>query len=206
MNALSDKIINHLQSGDYIYAIALIFLSALYNSRHLLEAYHANRKRRVTDLEKIIQSKYISLAFKNSLKEEIECEYFKLSFGVRARKSLIDKIFQLYEKAGHNISLGHFIRATKLVPDIVIQRGVEQLKISTLDYFFAFYNVLFGCLFILLGGFSLIISITLAEVTLGINSLLPSVSMFAGGIYMFLMSAPAYSLIIINKALRMLER
>ncbi|MNU86117.1 hypothetical protein D3C71_758710 [compost metagenome] len=137
MFELIEKAMAHLQSGNYAILFAVIIVSLIYKSFPLLEAYHAYRKRRVTDLENTIKSEYISSSFKNNLKEEIECEHFKIVYGVRARKSLIDQVFILHSQINGERTLNQFANALKLYPKIIRKSdGSSRFKVGPLDCFF----------------------------------------------------------------------
>lgn len=60
-----DKLMTYIESENYIYALIAIVISLGYNALKFLDAYHAQRKRRVLDLENTINCKHISPAFKN---------------------------------------------------------------------------------------------------------------------------------------------
>ncbi|MNZ10452.1 hypothetical protein D3C78_272970 [compost metagenome] len=203
MFELIEKAMAHLQSGNYAILFAVIIVSLIYKSFPLLEAYHAYRKRRVTDLENTIKSEYISSSFKNNLKEEIECEHFKIVYGVRARKSLIDQVFILHSQINGERTLNQFANALKLYPKIIRKSdGSSRFKVGPLDYFFGLYHFLFGLFFLLIGLITFFHQIDIGLFALGGRPLILSLIAIAGGIFMLYMSTPVLSLMLINRALK----
>ncbi|WP_279452615.1 hypothetical protein [Aeromonas hydrophila] len=149
MFELIEKAMAHLQSGNYAILIAVIIASLIYKSLPLLDAYHTHRKRRVTDLENTIKSDNISSSFKKNLKEEIESEHFKIVYGVRAKKSLIDQVFMLHNKLGGERTLHQFANALKLYPKVIRgSDGKYKLDVGLIDFFFGLYHLFFWLYFL----------------------------------------------------------
>ncbi|MEZ6952590.1 MULTISPECIES: hypothetical protein [unclassified Aeromonas] len=203
MFELIEKAMAHLQSGNYAILFAVIIASLIYKLFPLFDAYHAHRKRRVTDLENTIKSEYISSPFKKNLKEEIESEHFKIVYGVRAKKTVIDQVFMLHSKIEGERTLSQFANALKLYPKII--RGSDgkfRLKASLIDYFFGLYHLFFGFLFLILGLIALFHQIDRGLFSLNGRPLTLIVIMIIGGIYMLYMGTPVYSLTTINRTLK----
>lgn len=197
-----DKLMTYIESENYIYALIAIVISLGYNSLKFIDAYHIQRKRRIADLENTIKSKYISHVFKNKLKEEIECEYFRLSYGVRVRKPLIDKAFELHSEINDQISFDHFARALRLTPAIVKKCNTFQLKTTKLEYAFGLYHAFFGIIFIVLGVTMFFNQLYTGPMTLGWKPLFLSGLITISGVYLISMSGPIISLMVINKELK----
>ncbi|MGY3945469.1 hypothetical protein [Aeromonas tecta] len=203
MFELIEKAMAHLQSGNYAILIAVIIASLIYKSFPLLDAYHAHRKRRVTDLENTIKSDNISSSFKKNLKEEIESEHFKIVYGVRAKKSLIDQVFMLHNKLGGERTLHQFSNALKLYPKVIRgSDGKYKLEVRFIDFFFGLYHLFFGFIFLALGLLVLYIQIDLGLFALNGRPLILIAIMIIGGIYLFYMGTPVFSLRAINRALK----
>jgi hypothetical protein len=203
MLELAEKITNHLQSGHIIVLVAAFALSLAHRYFPLLNAYHEHRKRRVTELENIIKSRHISPQFKKNLKEEIECEHFKCVYGVRARKSLIDQVFMLHEIINGERTLNQFANALKLYPKVIQTHDSSyRLKVGLLDYFFGFYHLFFGLLFLVVGAITLTYQIDRGLFALGGRPLILSLVVIVGGLFMLYMSTSIYSLMLINRTLK----
>ncbi|MBL0612270.1 hypothetical protein JD508_18755 [Aeromonas jandaei] len=197
-----DKLMTYIESENYIYALIAIVISLGYNSLKFLDAYHIQRKRRIADLENTIKSKYISTAFKKKLREDIECEYFRLSYGVRTQKELIDQVFDLHSKTKIRLPFSHFARAMKLTPTVVTMGNITNLKASALDYAFGLYHAFFGIIFLLIGLSTFFYQLYLDPSIPDGRILLQPALTIAGGIYLMYMGVPVYSLFKINRELK----
>lgn len=203
MLEMAEKIINYFQSGHYAALFLAFALSIIYKALPLLNAYHAYRKRRVTDLENTIKSKHISPAFRKNLKEEIECEHFKVVYGVRANKALIDKVFMLHGLINGKRSLNQFANVLKLYPRAIKDAdGKYRFKVGVLDYFFGLYHMFFGLLFLIVGLIAFFNQMDIGLFALNGRPLILSIIAMCGGLYMLYMSTPIYSLLSINSALK----
>lgn len=203
MLELAEKITNHLQSGHIPLLVLAFALSLAYRYLPLLNAYHEHKKRRVTELENTIKSEHISPQFKRHLKEEIECEHFKLAYGVRAKKTLIDQVFMLHEKINGERKLSQFANALRLYPEVVQKNDSSyRLKVGPLDYIFGVYHLFLGLLFLIVGFIAFTTQLDKGLFALGGRPLILSLVVIGGGIYMLYMSTPVYSLITINRALK----
>lgn len=198
-----EKAVGYLQSGNYVILLVAVIASLIYKALPLLEAYHAYRKRRVIDLENTIKSEHISTSFKNILKDEIECEHFKIVYGVRAQKPLIDQIFILHKKINGKKTLNQFANALRLYPKVIKKSDNSyHLKAGALDYIFGAYHLLMGLLFLIVGFIALTTQLDIGLFALGGRPLILSLVVIGGGIYMLYMSTPVYSLMTINRALK----
>lgn len=199
----TEKIVSHYQVGDYKVIIIFLIVSLAFNAFSILNAYHAIRKRRVTDLESIIESQYISSDFKKMLREDIESEHFKVVYGVRASKDLIEKTFMLHNNLDGKISFAHFARAIKIYPKVIRDSNNKyQFKIGLWDIAFGLYHLISGIVITLAGIITLIIQIITDPLVLSEYNILLPLIVVAGGIYMLFMSGPYYSLMVINRSLK----
>lgn len=199
----TEKIVSHYQVGDYKVIIIFLIVSLAYNALSILNAYHAIRKRRVADLECIIESQYISSDFKKMLREDIESEHFKVVYGVRASKDLIEKTFILHNTLDGKISFAHFARAIKMYPKVIKDSNNKyQFKIGLWDHAFGLYHFIIGIVISLAGIIIMIMQIITDPLVLSGYTILFPLIMVTVGIYMLFMSGPYYSLMVINRSLK----
>lgn len=201
-----DKLMVYIESENYVYALIAIVISLGYNALKLLNAYHAHRRRRILDLENTINCKYISSSFKKKIREDIESEHFKNIYGVKTKKKCIDEMFAIHETMKDHINFRHFIRATRLQPNIFYFQNThpKRLKIGVIENIFGVYHLFFGSLFFF-GGLCMTIFFIII-----INSIDSSViTMFASllfftltGWVMIYLGIPIYSVHIINSELK----
>ncbi|MFM5717848.1 hypothetical protein [Aeromonas caviae] len=202
MFELIEKAMAHLQSGNYAILIAVIIASLIYKSLPLLDAYHSHRKHRVTDLENAFKSECISPLFQNNLKEEIECEHFKIIYGVKAKKNLIDQVFMLHSKLEGEKTLDQFSNALRLRPKVVKSNGSYRFKVGIIDYFFGFYHFMFGVLFLAIAYLELPSKLEIHSIFVDARPLASPLIMATIGVIMLYLSTPIFSLISINRAIK----
>ncbi|WP_139476931.1 hypothetical protein [Aeromonas veronii] len=201
-----ERIMSYIESGHYTYALIVIAISFGYNSLKLLDAYHVHRKRRVEELENTIKCKYVSSTFKKRVKEELESEHFKNIYGVKTNKKCIDEMFAIHEKMKNNISFRHFIRATRLQPNIFDfkEKLPKELKTEFIEKMFGIYHLFFGTLFFL-GGLTTSVFFIISFMPLtdsSLVSLISSVFLTLAGMVMIYLGAPIYSIYIINAEIK----
>ncbi|MFM5335790.1 hypothetical protein ACET97_04505 [Aeromonas enteropelogenes] len=190
-----DNLINLVTAGSVSLIITLIYKLII----PLFNAYHVYKKSRINNLETVIESKHISPAFRKIIKEEIASEQFKIVYGVRASKKIIDDILPLYEQIRNDISFNHFARALRTQPTVIKSPGLPpKIKADNIDLIFGIYHLTFGLLFFFFGLLA-----TAYELTMHVNTinLIQSIGIFILGWGMLYLGAPIYSIRIINKQL-----
>ncbi|MBL0492815.1 hypothetical protein [Aeromonas veronii] len=201
-----EKLMAYIESENYIYALIAIVISLGYNALKFLDAYHAQRKRRVLDLENTINCKHISPSFKKKIKEEIESEHFKNIYGVKTKKRCIDEMLSVHETMKDRISFRHFIRATRLQKNIFdfANETTKKLKLDLIEKAFGVYHLFFGALFFFSGILMTVFSIlTITPLNApGLASFISSVFFTLTGWVMLYLGAPIYSVHIINLELK----
>ncbi|MFQ2147397.1 hypothetical protein ACK33U_02110 [Aeromonas jandaei] len=200
---------SYIESGHYTYALIVIAISFGYNSLKLLDAYHVHRKRRVEELENTIKCKYVSSTFKKRVKEELESERFKNIYGVKTKKKCIDEMLTIHETMKNHIDFRHFIRATRLQPNIFDFQNTQpkELKVGIIERIFGIYHLFFGILFFF-GGLSMVIyfiikinTLNLAAATIFLSSFILTLTGWA----MLYLGFPIYSVKLINSELKKLH-
>jgi len=200
---MADKIMGYLQSENYALVFIFIAVSAFINSFKLIDFYYSHKKRRVTDLEVAIKSKYISPSFRSNLKDEIESEYFKVAHGVKASKEMIDTMLFLYKQVDKRVSFKHFVRTIKMHPDTIETSNLPyHIQLSFMDKLFAIYNVISGFTLLITGVFTFIIQISWIGESINLHSIFLSAFMSVVGFFMLLQGAPIHSVFLINRELR----
>lgn len=101
MEYILDRLMKQLENGNYITALAILFIVLLFKAKDILIFLNLFKSNKLNRLKNLYQIKSLSSINENILKECIEKEIFNEVTGINTEKILREKIVMI-----HNISQG----------------------------------------------------------------------------------------------------
>ncbi|MDE1222716.1 hypothetical protein MCT05_18530 [Vibrio aestuarianus] len=200
--AFVEKLLDFLDSGNYIGILLVLAFSVLVNLPKITEQYLSHKRRRLDTLTKLKNLDELDSRLKSHIKSEIEVEVFRLTHNVKVSTVLLNGLLSLKDRVGEQVSFTHILRCSRLVPDLSdVSEANFQIKIEKSDYAYAIYNLVFG----LLGFFGGFIWFTYSAAMLlsapNFQSLFVSSLMLLVGFGILTQTTPVFSARVINKQL-----
>ncbi|EJG1188125.1 hypothetical protein CVA83_RS21775 [Vibrio parahaemolyticus] len=200
--AFVEKLLDFLDSGNYIGVLLVLAFSVLVNLPKITEQYLSHKGRRLDTLTKLKNLDELDSRLKSHIKSEIEVEVFRLTHNVKVSTVLLNGLLSLKERVGEQVSFIHILRCSRLVPDLSrVSEASFQIKIEKSDYAYAVYNSVFGLLGFFGGFFWFTYSVAMLLSVPNFQSLFVSGLMLLVGFGMLTQTTPVYSTRIINKQL-----
>ncbi len=140
------EIIAHIESGNFGYAVAMVLVFFLVNTRNIVTFRDEHRKRKLNILLDASKSDEVSEDLKKHFRDEIEVEYFRLTYGVKVRRPLIRAMLRVSRFGNENIPFGLILSARKYF-DSDDEKCVR--KLVSIDLFSSLesaFNLLASCL------------------------------------------------------------
>ncbi|MFZ6040303.1 hypothetical protein ACOV11_07290 [Vibrio natriegens] len=136
------EVITHIEGGNFGYAFAIAIAFLLVNTRNVSVFWDERRKRKLNVLLEASKSNEVSEPLQKHFQEEIEVEYFRLTYGVKIQRHLITTLLAIKDTTNNRIPFNIIISSRKYIVNKDDERLCNVVQIGWGYVLEATFNVL----------------------------------------------------------------
>ncbi|MEZ9525303.1 hypothetical protein [Enterovibrio norvegicus] len=140
------EFLRHIEQGNYGYGLLVLFVFLAINTKNISSFLDDKKRRKLSILCEACNSKDVSDGLKAHFKEEIEVEYFRITYGVKLDVTAIKALIALKQMTEDRIPFGLIISARNFITKHNI------VRIGNIDIALFVSNLIFVILLLFLLG------------------------------------------------------
>ena len=148
MNPLSNLLIKLLGDGNYILILIPIVITVMFKFEKIFKSFDNMKKNKLNFLFDLEKKPFMDESAKESIRETINNDVFKVTTGIRTNKYMREKIIDLYKEKKGEVTLFEIKNA---MPFLKIKNDSLVIELTAQDKIWSIYNLLFGFLTLSLG-------------------------------------------------------
>jgi len=148
MNPLSNLLIKLLEDGNYILILIPIVITVMFKFEKIFKSFDNMKKNKLNFLFDLEKKPFMDESAKESIRETINNDVFKVTTGIRTNKYMREKIIDLYKEKKGEVTLFEIKNA---MPFLKIKNDSLVIELTAQDKIWSIYNLLFGFLTLSLG-------------------------------------------------------
>lgn len=148
MNPLSNLLIKLLEDGNYILILIPIVITVMFKFEKIFKSFDNMKKNKLNFLFDLEKKPFMDESTKESIRETINNDVFKVTTGIRTNKYMREKIIDLYKEKKGEVTLFEIKNA---MPFLKIKNDSLVIELTAQDKIWSIYNLLFGFLTLSLG-------------------------------------------------------
>jgi len=150
---LIKTLFEQLEAGNYISILILIIVTVMFKFEKIFKSFDNMKKNKLNFLFDLEKKQFIDENTKESIKETINNDIFKITTGIQTNQYIRKKIMELYKEKKGEVTLYDIKNAISFLK---IKNDHIFIELKKFDYYFYIFNRLYS-LFTILLAFILIV-------------------------------------------------